>query len=32
MVTAKDELAIVCHLEGNFKGTVVRNKKEYGLC
>ena len=31
MVAAKDELAIVCNLEGNFNGTVVKNKK-YGLC
>lgn len=32
MVAAKNELAIVCNLEGNFNGTVVKNKKEYGLC
>ena len=32
MVAAKNELAIVCDLEGNFNGTVVKNKKEYGLC
>ena len=28
MVAAKDELAIVCNLEGNFNGTVVKNKKD----
>ena len=32
MVAAKDELGIVCNLEGNFNRTVVKNKKEYDLC